>query len=129
MIEGVHGLEGRRVLIVEDECIIAMELECTLTECGAEVVGSCTTVQGALEKIDQSCELDAAVLDIELGGQYVGPVAEKLIRIGIPFVIASAHEAKRYALKFKGVPWLEKPVNPTAIAAAISSLQRQRSLF
>jgi DNA-binding NtrC family response regulator len=129
MIDGVHDLEGARVLIVEDECVIALELECTLKDCGARVVGSCTTVESALAQIEGSRDIDAAVLDIELGGQYAGPVADKLIRVGIPFVIASGHEASRYPIKFQGVPWLEKPVNPTRIAAAIFDVQRQRSLF
>lgn len=129
MLERVHGLEGTRVLIVEDECVIAMEIECTLKDCGAQVVGSCNTIESALAQIDYSRDFDAAILDINLRGQYIGPVAERLVRIGIPFVIASGYEARRYAIRFKGVPWLEKPVSPTQIAAAIAHLNRQLSLF
>jgi CheY-like chemotaxis protein len=129
MIQGVHGLEGRRVLIVEDEYVIAMELECTLAECGAQAVGPYPSVETALAKIEQSQDFDIAVLDIDLRGQYAGPVAEKLIRIGIPFVIASGYEPAQYARKFVGVPWLEKPVSPAQIAAALSAVQRQSTLF
>jgi DNA-binding NtrC family response regulator len=129
MLESVRGLEGTRVLIVEDECVIAMELECTLKDCGAQVVGPCMTVESALARIEQSRDFDAAVLDIDLRGQYAGPVADKLVRIGIPFVVTSGHEPQRYAVKFKDVPWLEKPVPPSQIAAAILDIQRQRKLF
>lgn len=129
MLEGVHGLQGTRVLIVEDECVIAMEIECTLKDCGAQVVGSCTTVESAIEQIDRSRDFDAAILDIDLRGQYAGPVADKLIRVGIPFIITSGYEPKQYGIRFKGVPWLEKPVSPSSIAAAIVRVQRQRNLF
>jgi DNA-binding NtrC family response regulator len=129
MHDGVHGLEGTRVLIVEDECVIALELECTLKECGAEFVCSCNSVESALAEIDCSRDFDAAILDIDLRGQYAGPVADRLLRMGIPFIIASGHEARQYAIRFKGVPWLEKPVSPTQIAAAVMDVQRQRTLF
>jgi DNA-binding NtrC family response regulator len=92
-----------------------------------EVVGSCNTVESAIAQIDRSRDFDAAVLDIDLRGQYAGPVADKLIRVGIPFVITSGYEPKQYAIRFKGVPWLEKPVSPTSIAAAIATVQRHRS--
>jgi len=129
MLESVHGLEGTRVLIVEDECVIALELECTLKDCGVQFVCSCGSVESALAQIDASRDFDAAILDIDLRGQYVGPVADRLVRMGIPFIIASGHESQRYAIGFKGVPWLGKPVSPSQIAAAIVHVQRQRSLF
>jgi two-component SAPR family response regulator len=129
MIEGVHGLEGTRVLIVEDECVIAMELEYTLKECGAEVIGSCMSVESALAKLQQSRDLDVAILDIDLRGQYAGPIADQLRMTGIPFIVTSGYEARRYTIKFKGVPWFEKPVNPQRIAAAIVDVRRQRNLF
>jgi DNA-binding response OmpR family regulator len=84
-----HGntsaLDGVRVLLVEDDFLILMDLEDTLTEAGAEVVAQCRTVGDALEHVDDD-EFEVAVLDMRLGDETVTPVARRLSEMGVPFL-------------------------------------------
>ncbi|HEX8471410.1 MAG TPA: response regulator, partial [Brevundimonas sp.] len=81
--------EGRRVLIVEDEYVIAMEIAGILEDCGAEIVGPAGSVSLAIQLIAQEAPIDAAVLDVNLGRERVFPVAETLNLRNIPFVFAT----------------------------------------
>jgi CheY-like chemotaxis protein len=80
------------VLVVEDELLIAMELDAVLQEAGFTVVGPVSSVGEALDAI-QAEHLDAAVLDVSLYGQRVTPVAEVLLSINTPFVLTSAYQS------------------------------------
>lgn len=82
----------KSILLVEDEFLIAMEMEAILTAHGFVVVGPVGTVDGALELLNRQ-RPDAAVLDINLRGMAVTPVARTLREMNIPFVIASAYGA------------------------------------
>jgi two-component system, response regulator PdtaR len=79
-------------LVVEDEFLIAMELEQTLRRAGYQVVGPAPSVGTALELLRQ-VHPDAAVLDVNLAGERVTPVAEVLRAMAIPFVLASGYAA------------------------------------
>src|SRR5689334_14482264 len=79
-----------RILIVEDEFLIAMELAATLEAHGFEVVGPVASVDEALE-ISQRERPDAAILDLNLRGQAATPVARQFRELALPFVIASAY--------------------------------------
>lgn len=81
---------ARRVLIVEDEMLVAMLLEDMLKDLGHVVVGIATRVETALSLI-ASTEPDLAILDVNLAGQKSFPVAEALERKGIPFVFATGY--------------------------------------
>ncbi len=78
-----------RVLVVEDEFFIAMELMSVLIDGGFEVIGPVTTVALALESIKRH-QPDAAVLDVNLDGESVTPVAHLLHSLGVPFVLATS---------------------------------------
>lgn len=81
-------LEGLKVLVIEDEYLIAMLLVDTLEELGCEVVGPCSTVARALEAAERE-QYDVALLDFHLNGENASPVAERLATLGRPFAIAS----------------------------------------
>jgi DNA-binding NtrC family response regulator len=81
-------LEGLRVLVVDDEMIIALDIESALAEAGAVVVGPACDVAEALELVNRE-PLSAAVLDVRLGAGTVEPVAEALFERGVPFVFYS----------------------------------------
>ena len=87
-------LAGRRVLLVEDEALVAMDLEMTLQDSGATVVGPCLRLDGAMEAI-QAHELDAALLDIRLGREDTFPAADLLEWLGVAVVFHSAHAGVR----------------------------------
>ena len=116
----------RSILIVEDEPLIAMMLEDFILSLGHGVSANCDTVRSALEAVEQG-GFDLAILDINLKGENVWPVATALRAVGTPFVLASGGHVDPPPAEFKGVPLIEKPytidrVSPI-IVAALSSAQ------
>ncbi|HEX3574905.1 MAG TPA: response regulator [Rhodopila sp.] len=83
-------LAGKRVLIVEDESLVAMLIEGLLEDCGCRIVGPCGTVEQALEAARTEA-FDLAVLDVNLRGKKVYPVAEVLAERHIPFLFLSGY--------------------------------------
>lgn len=101
---------GRSVLVVEDEMMIAWDLEQTLTAAGMRVLGPVASVETALALI-RSERPDAAILDLNLRGELVTPVARRLRQMGVPFVLATAYNHLRGDdAEFSGVENLGKPV-------------------
>ena len=99
---------ARSILIVEDEPLIAMMLEDFLLSLGHEVTGSCDSVSSALEALD-SVDFDLAILDVNLKGENVWPVATALREKGTPFVLASGGHVDPPPPEFKNAPMIEKP--------------------
>ncbi len=117
-------LRDRRVLVVEDEALVAMLIEEYLIEAGAEVVGPAATVEQALSLIQQAASgggLSAAVLDINMNGDAVSPVAEKLSALGVPFVFATGYAGPDLA-GTPPAPTLMKPFAPGQLARAVIAL-------
>ena len=83
-------LKGLRVLVVEDEMLIAAEMEATLEDLGCRVVGPFSRVTEALEALD-GVDVDAAVLDVNVRGEMIFPVAEKLRARGVPMVFCTGY--------------------------------------
>lgn len=98
----------RSILIVEDEPLIAMMLEDFILSIGHEVSGNCDTVKAALEQVDQG-SFDLAILDVNLKGESVWPVAAALREKGTPFVLATGGHVDPPPPEFRGVPMIEKP--------------------
>ena len=104
------SLQGRRVLVVEDEYLIAEDLREQLLSCGAEVLGPVASVNDALALLEDGAAPDLAILDIGLGGEKVYPVADALRVRGIPFVFATGYDAWIIPDGYADVPRTEKPV-------------------
>ena len=100
--------EGRSILIVEDEPLIAMMLEDFLESLGHTVRGTCETVREALAEAAKG-GFDLAILDVNLKGENVWPVAALLREQGVPFVIASGGHVDPPPAEFASVPMIEKP--------------------
>ena len=83
-------LDGKRILLVEDEYLIAIMAEDMLRTLGAEVVGAVATVEEALAIVGTSA-IDCAVLDVNLKHGTSDPVADKLKELGIPYIFATGH--------------------------------------
>jgi CheY-like chemotaxis protein len=98
----MHPLSGRRVLLVEDEAIIALDLAALLTDLGAVVVGPAHSVANALELLHEG-KIDCAVLDVNLDGEPVYPVARALETRRIPFVFVTAHSGESSIRSFRTV--------------------------
>jgi CheY-like chemotaxis protein len=108
------------VLLVEDEYLIAIDLADMLEGRGVEVIGPAGTVEDALELVaSEGSRLDGAVLDINLHGVRVYPVAEALAARGVPFVFTTGYDAMAVPESFSGVPRWEKPVEKALLAKAL----------
>jgi PAS domain S-box-containing protein len=116
------GVAGLKILIVEDALLLALELEAGLEEAGAIIVGSAAEVEEAMAMLDQP--LDAAVLDANLNGKSVAPVAEALKLKGVPFVFATGYGEKGSPEGFD-VPIVRKPYNVHQIVRALVEAMRK----
>ena len=101
-----------RILMVEDEALIALDLAQFLEEEGFEVLGPCMTVDDALKTIAQHANIDAAVLDINLGRQTAESIAKALVEKGIQFVAVSGYTIGQRPAIFESAPSLTKPLRP-----------------
>ncbi len=98
------------ILVVEDEALIALEIEAELLREGAEVVGPCATLRDCLSTIDNR-QIDAAILDVDLNGEAVFPAAERLRDQGIPFVFHTGYgDASRITCRFPDATVCSKPL-------------------
>ena len=98
----------RCILIVEDEPLIAMMLEDFILALGHDVLGPCESVSQALAVVEKD-GFDLAILDVNLKGENVWPVAAALRARAIPFVLASGGHVEPPPAEFKDVPMIEKP--------------------
>jgi len=114
---------GKRVLVVEDEYLLAMDIANSLEDMGVEVIGPAASVNEALILIEKRDEpLDAAVLDINLRNERVYPVADRLSDRGIPYVFTTGYDLAVIPDDYSGVQRCEKPVNSDHLVRVISSL-------
>lgn len=113
-------LAGKRILVVEDEFYIAMDLERELAEAGATVVGPVASVAEALDLITREPRLDAAALDVNLRGEMVYPVADQLTARMVPYVFATGYNEEDIPEGYSAVTRLFKPVAPGAVAGEIA---------
>ncbi len=114
------NLKGARVMIVEDAVLLALELQTGLSEAGATVVGPAYELEEALELVSQP--IDVAVLDANLNGRSVTPVAEALARRNIPFVFATGYGDAGDAPGGFDAPVIRKPYDVRQVAAAVAEL-------
>ena len=102
------GLAGHRILVVEDEMLVAMLEEDLLLELGCEVIGPVASVAAALNLISQE-RLDGAVLDVNLGSELVYRVADKLRQSGVPYVFVTGYGPDGLEPDYRGHPTIQKP--------------------
>lgn len=117
---GPTNLRRARVLIVEDAVLLAMELEIGLSDAGAAVIGPAYELEEAMALLDQP--IDAAVLDANLNGRSVSPVAEALAARKVPFVFATGYGEAAGAPGGFAAPVIRKPYDVTQVAAAVAEL-------
>jgi len=115
-------LANRRVLVVEDEYFIADDMAKALRKLGAEVLGPVPTSGKALTLLSSDQRIDAAVLDINLRGETVFPVADALKERGVPFVFATGYDQSSVPSAYSGVPRWEKPFDPHELVKSLPGL-------
>lgn len=113
-------LRDRRILVVEDDYLLAEDLRYELEAQGAEVVGPAPSVSRALALLSTDPPLDAAVLDMNLGGQMTFPVADALLGRGIRFVFVTGYNRSVLPDAYARVACLEKPLNLRLLLRALT---------
>ena len=113
-----------RVLIVEDEPIVSLDIEHTLRSAGHQVVGTAASVRRAIDLLGSS-QCNLVVLDTNLGGESAAPVAEQLRECGITYICLTGYSAHRLPCAMRGAPVLAKPFEPDRLLAVIDAALRR----
>lgn len=111
-----------RILVVEDEAMISMLIEDMLVEIGHDIVGPATKLDQALIHALQA-DIDVGLLDINVKGQVVFPVADVLEFRGIPFIFATGYGHQALPERFRGRPTLSKPFSLAALDEALTAIR------
>src|SRR6202140_1635700 len=112
---------ARRVLVVEDEMIVAWLLEDILSDLGCAVVGPAASVKQGLAMIGAEV-IDAAVLDVNLDGEMSYPVADALAARGVPFVFSTGYDKDRLLDGYRVFPVLQKPFHRSELSDILAKL-------
>jgi DNA-binding response OmpR family regulator len=120
---------GRRVLVVEDEYLLADDLREILVEHGAEVVGPAATLCDGIRMIEADNRIDFAVLDVQLQGENAFALSAALRDRKIPFVFTTGFGERKIPLEYQDVPRLEKPIETKALIAAMEAELGSQGLF
>jgi len=116
------GLEGLQILVVEDEVLVAMDIEDMLLDLKCEPVGPASTIKTALEIIHSTVKLDGVLLDMNLHGQSALPVVEELISRGVPFVLVTGYARRdEDPSAMRDAPRLNKPFAVKMLSEALTS--------
>lgn len=129
MSAAITSLHGLRVLIVEDETLVAMLIEDFLLDLGCEVAISASRVAKALRGL-QTCGIDVAILDVNVAGESISQLVETLVQRGIPFIFASGYGARGVDPRWSGRPVLQKPFTGADLRAALlACLETMKKAF
>ncbi len=116
------GLYGLQVFVVEDETLVSMMLEDMLAEFGCIIAGVSASVSDALSKVQATPNIDAAILDVNIGGEMIFPVADLLVERKVPFVFSTAYGRPELVRQYPGSKLLNKPYAPEALAGVLAEL-------
>jgi len=115
------GLSGLRILLVEDEMMVAWMMEEMLAMFGCNVVGPAARVHEALAMVEVEA-IDAAVLDVSLNGLKSFAVADALAERGVPFVFTTGYDKHSLPVSYQRFPLLQKPITPEQMADTLLQL-------
>ncbi|AJR25985.1 MULTISPECIES: response regulator [Sphingobium] len=116
------ALQDCRILIAEDEYLIAADIAEALEQDNAVILGPVPRVADALSLIGSGTRIDLAVLDVNLCGDMAFPVADALVEQRIPFAFATGYDGWTIPARFADVPRLVKPFRPDRLRSALKSL-------
>lgn len=115
----MNAHEQLRILIVEDEMMVVLDLEDMIEEMGHIVAATATRIDAALERAG-NLDIDLAILDVNVAGRMSFPVAEILRRRGIPFIFATGYGVSALPSELHGHPTLQKPFRMADLAREIA---------
>ena len=111
------------VLVVEDESLVAMNLESILLDLGHTVIGPISSLSELDTALEAGMQADLAILDINIAGEEIYPHARRLQALGIPFLFASGYGASGISEDFVGCTVVPKPYTDRDIAGGISAIR------
>lgn len=123
-------LKGKRVLVVEDEALVSMLVEDELRDAGATVLGPAACVDDAMRLVEAAAAdggMDAAVLDLNLQGEWATPVADRLAALGVPFLFATGYGEGCDRGGHGAAPHLHKPFAPERLVDTVEVLTAKRT--
>jgi len=110
---------GKRILVLEDDYLVVEEMVQELAATGADVVGPIANLTKAFDRLNKVPNIRGAVLDINLQGEMVFPLADELVRRGIPFVFATAYDESAVPAAYRQYPRFTKPVDVREVAKVL----------
>jgi CheY-like chemotaxis protein len=113
-------LVGGHVLIVEDDVLVAYDIAAVIEGAGGEIVGPAHAVREALAMLAAQ-SIDVAILDVNLHGEAVYPVADALSAKAVPFVFVTGHSNEAIPDRFRRNPWLQKPYTSHSLLSAVAT--------
>jgi CheY-like chemotaxis protein len=113
-------LQGYRILLVEDEPLVALALGTILEDAGADIVGPARTLRAAEELVTR--DIAAAVVDINLAGHMSYPLVEALLDRDIPVIFVTGYEQKTVPARLQSVPTLQKPIDGPVLVRRLTEL-------
>jgi CheY-like chemotaxis protein len=120
------SLQGKRILVIEDELLLALCVGQALEEKGCKVIGPATSVRQGLNLVEKTT-VNGAILDINLNGELVYPVAKALMGRNIPFLFTTGYNSLDVPSSFRSVPRLDKPVEPGLLIQVLKQIMYQES--
>lgn len=115
-----------RILIVEDEYLVATEIAELLTSAGHAVVGIAGSADQFIRLLEE-CPCELAILDANLAGSSISPVASALERRAIPFVVVSGYAQRELLLPLRKAPFVPKPVRKSDLLEAVNSICSEKA--
>lgn len=113
-------LRGRRVLVVEDEYMIAQEIADALADAGADILGPIPRLVDAARLIASEDRIDGALLDVNLGNEPIWPVLDALLARDVRLVLATGYDASAIPSAYADLPRLEKPASGKDLVRALA---------
>lgn len=120
----MKSLSDLKVLVVEDEALVSMLVEDMLSDIGCSVVGPAAEIEEAL-RLAAEADINAALLDVNLGGRPIFPVADALKARGVPFAFASGYGAAGLSESHRGALVLQKPFREADLRRVLEELASQ----
>lgn len=115
----------KRILLVEDEYLVAAEMCEEVRDLGLEVAGPCASVEEALKEI-RSTDIDAALVDINLSGTWAYPIADELIARDVPFAFTSGYDRASILDEYRDVLRISKPVPARILRNTLQTMLEPR---
>ncbi|MGI4977373.1 MAG: response regulator [Janthinobacterium lividum] len=121
------ALQGLRILVVEDEYLIAQEIAEVLADAGAETLGPVPSVGEALRMVEAEERIDCALLDVNVGSEPVWPAVDVLLARGVPVVLATGYDARAVPRAYAHLPRCGKPASGQDLTRALAQALASRA--